>query len=430
MSRRRATRPRRMAPLLVLGEQAAFALTNLASQLLLARAVTPDAFGAYTVASTFLFMAAIVHQTCLIEPMVVFSAGRLRRALPSYHGLLLGRWSMAFGIACGAVALMLAVLATALGTGQIGAALAAFAAVAPFVLHLWLLRRMAFSLGRPDLSFTATLIYAGATLSAIGAMLAFGALGVTGAILASGFAAAAGSVFLTARLRWPARTDSAPRDLVARHLRYGRWALGAEAVNWAQTSGPILILPLWLGLAASAELRMLALVFMPLLQVASVASLILLRHLAGNARPDPAAIITTFLTLAGGAAAYTLAVVAGWTGIGPKLLGAGYAIDPVLIAIGGCGATCLVAAQAFIVTLRARERTGAVLAANLAALLMLAALMPAALPHGVRGVVTAQAIAWAVALVVSGLLAAARPRLGEWLPFPPDANDPKAEIAS
>ncbi|TPE49903.1 hypothetical protein [Amaricoccus solimangrovi] len=400
-----AERILRAAPLMLLAEQAAFALTGLATQLLLARAVTPATFGAYSVASTFFLIAAIAHQTCVIEPMLVFSAGRLRDALPRYHRLLLGRWSIRFSLGLVAAGLAPAAFALARGAAPVAAALLAFALAAPPILYLWLLRRIAFALGRPGLSLAATLIHAAATLGLLGAARALGGLGPAAAILGPALAAVAASAFLARRLSWPPGSATPPADLRARHLAYGRWALGAEAVNWALTNGPLLVPPLWLGLAAAAQLRMLALVFMPLSQASAVASLLLLRRFARTGGGDAMTTITALLGFAGGGAAYTLATVAAWTKAEPHLLGPDYRIEPLLLAIAGCGATCLVAAQAFIVNLRARERTGAVLAASLVALATLAALLPAALPHGVAGVLTAQAAAWGAALLAAGLLA-------------------------
>jgi O-antigen/teichoic acid export membrane protein len=363
--------------------------------------------------------------------MVVFSAGRLRAAVAPYHAVLLRVWSPRFSLGIVAAALGLAALAWWLRAAPVAAALVAFGATAPVVLYLWLLRRIAFSLGRPDLSLAATLIYGGATLSLMGLAIAGGGLGVNGAILLTGVAAAGASGFLARRLRWPASTGHPPADLARRHLRYGRWALGAEAVNWALTSGPILILPLWLGLRAAAELRMLGLVFMPLLQVASVASLLLLHRLAGARRADPMTVLTAFFVLAGGGAAYALAAVVGAPSLIPRVLGAEYPLDAPLLAIAGCGATCLVAAQAFIVALRARERTGSVLAANLVALLLLLALLPAALPFGVPGVAAAQGAGFAGAMLAAALLSTRRVHaaLKTWQPFPGERRKTEPEPA-
>jgi O-antigen/teichoic acid export membrane protein len=399
--------PRFAAPLAI-GEQALFALANLALQILLARAVSQRDFGAYTVASTFLFIAAVAHQTCLVEPMVVLGAGRLRGAIAPYHARLLGGWSVVASLGVAGAGMGLAGIAALLGWGAIAVALAAFAAAAPVILYLWLLRRIAFALGRIDLSAAATALYAGTTGALAVAALALGLFGTGTAILATGVAAALACVFLRARLRWPPATEAPPPRLWALHLAYGRWALGAEVVAWALANAPILAAPAWLGLAAAAELRALGLLFMPLLQVASVASLLLLRRFAGTGGVDRATQTRAFLLLGGGGALYALGVVALGPALIPRVFGVEYRLDAAVLATAGFGATCLVAAQAFVVALRAAERTRPVLFANLAALSLLVLLAPGAARHDLLGITTAQAAAAAAALLVAALLAAPR----------------------
>ncbi len=53
----------RMAAILAILDQSIYALTNLALQMMVARSVSQEEFGAYSVGSTFFFVAALVHQT-------------------------------------------------------------------------------------------------------------------------------------------------------------------------------------------------------------------------------------------------------------------------------------------------------------------------------------------------------------------------------
>ena len=422
--------PARLTPLFALAEQAAFALTGLALQILLARTAAPEAFGAYAVASNFLLVAAIAQQTCVIEPMVVFSAGRPAGAVAGYHAALTGAWSAGIGLGLAALALLAAGLAQALGASGIAPPLAAFAAGGPPVLHLWLLRRIAFARGRADLSLAATLLYAALTLGLLGAALGLGRLGPVAAILASGAGAGVAAAALAFRLgARPGSARKAPRGMLGRHLAYGAPALGAEAAAWALTSGPVLLLPLWLGLAAAAELRLLALVFMPLLQIGSVASLLLLREMAapgGSRAPSRAS-----RALGGSAAAYALAAALIGPALAPRLFGPGYALGPGLIGLAGAGAALLVATQPFLAALRARRRARAVLAAHCAALAALALALPLAAPLGLPGIALAQALAAATLLAAAAALAG-RPdpaALAEWQPFRSDTGEPTAEVA-
>ena len=400
-----------VTPILALSEQALFAVANLLLQILLARSVSQVEFGAYTVSSTFFFVVAIVHQTCLVEPMFVFSAGRLRGAVAAYHAALRRHWSVGFSVMVMAGGSALAGVAAAFGSVELAKCMVAFALVSPIILYFWLLRRMAFVLGRIDLSAAASALYGAALL--ISAALVVWAAGINamGAIVLSGLAAAIGAVFLRARLAWPTGGDAAPGDLPTQHLRYGRWALGAEMVNWALINGPILLLPIWFGLTASAELRALNLFFMPLLQVVSVASMLLLRDFAGRpgGTPDRGAVLRAFWLLLGGGGAYSAMMWLAGPRLAPLVFGDAYRMPASLLAFAGIGVTCLVAAQAFFVALRARERSMQVFVAHLSALGVMLCLLPVAIAHGIAGMLVAQAAGWVVAIVVAIVMIERRP---------------------
>ncbi len=419
----------RLTPLLALAEQAAFALTSLALQILLARSVTPEVFGGYAVAATFLLVAALAHQTCLIEPMIIFSAGRPPAEVAGYHRALVGAWSGWLSLGLGLLALLLVAVAAAFGAPAIARPLGALALGAPPVLSLWLLRRIAFARGRADLSLAATLLYATLTLGLAAAAFGFGQLGPVTAILACGAGAAVAAIALALHLGVrPGRAAAAPRRTGRRHLAYGAPALGAEAAAWALTNAPVLALPVWQGLAAAAELRLLGLLLMPLLQIGSVASLVLLRDMAASGRA--AVPRHAVRALAAGALAYALAAVLFGPTLAPRLFGPGYAPGGALIALAGAGAALLVAAQPFIASLRARRRAGDVLAAHCAALATLALALPFAGPLGLPGVVLAQTLA-AATLLAAAALRARRPggaALAEWQPFGSEIEGPGAEV--
>lgn len=404
-------------PFLALSEQAIFAVVNLLLQVLLARTVTPEQFGAYSVANAFFFIVAIIHQTCLVEPMFVFGATRFRMVQRQYHAALRWRWTIIFSLGVIAIGGPLAAIAWMMDS-PVALDLAVFTLVSPIILYLWLLRRIAFALGQIHLATIAVAIYAVVLFALAGGAWAAGGLTTLSAILFTGIAATMGSLALRIGLRRAERDasrgdgggDLPAAEMVRAHVHYGRWALGAEALAWALINGPILILPLWLGLASAAQLRALNLVFMPLLQVVSVASMLLLRSHARTGGGAPRQVVLRdWALLAGGAVLYGLLVCL----MGPYLLtaifGPDYMLDATTLAIAAFGAVMLVSSQAFVVVLRAQERTRAVFTANLVALAIFGLLAPFAMPAGVTGMLLAQATAWATALLVTAALSERRP---------------------
>src|SRR5690606_1122278 len=88
-------------------DQGLFAGSNFVVNVLLARWLTPEAYGAYTVAFTFFLLLGTFHGGLLIEPMLVFGSGRFEARLRRYLRVLLsghGWFSLLAGLALAASA--------------------------------------------------------------------------------------------------------------------------------------------------------------------------------------------------------------------------------------------------------------------------------------------------------------------------------------
>jgi len=70
-------------------DQGLFAMSNFAVNVLLARWLTPEAYGAFTVAFIIFLLGGAVHGGLFTEPMLVFGAGRFQHRVPSYLRVLL-----------------------------------------------------------------------------------------------------------------------------------------------------------------------------------------------------------------------------------------------------------------------------------------------------------------------------------------------------
>ena len=98
-------------------EQAGIAspVEDALANVLLARWLTPEAYGAYTVAFTVFLLFSTVHQGLLTEPMLVFGPGKFKRRLPTYFSTLLRAHGSVFVVGLAALG-MGALIAWALGT--------------------------------------------------------------------------------------------------------------------------------------------------------------------------------------------------------------------------------------------------------------------------------------------------------------------------
>ena len=248
-------------------DQALFAGGNFVLNVLLARWLAPEAYGAFTVAFVVFLLVGTVHGGLFVEPLLVFGPGRFEgrtrpylRVLLGGHAVFSGGAAVLLGTAGGA--------AWALGSPALGVLLGVLALGQGFVLALWLLRRACYVVERPDWAAGAGALYL--------AVLVAGAFGLREAGLLSGVTAlalmAAGSllasVALAVRLGVPLRPARGALGGEAReaHVGYGRWAAWTGVLEWAALAVPYLALPVFVGLEASGALRALYNLAMPALQ--------------------------------------------------------------------------------------------------------------------------------------------------------------------
>jgi O-antigen/teichoic acid export membrane protein len=231
-------------------DQGLFAASGFLINILLARWLPPDQYGAYTLAfSIYLFMSSF-HNALVLEPMSVFGPASYRDALPEYLGRLL-RLHFAITVPLG---LLVGIGAAAFGVFSKNSALpSAFLGVSvgmPWMLLFWLWRRAAYLELRPDVAVWGAAVN---TFTCITLMFLFHARGWLSPVTAFALQAIAGIlasalliVFIRPRrkLSW---ADEPMFTLLKQHWRYGRWVVVTAFVVWLASDAYYLII----GSAAS-----------------------------------------------------------------------------------------------------------------------------------------------------------------------------------
>ena len=252
-----------------LADQGLFAGANFTVNVLLARWLAPEAYGAYTVAYTVFLLLGTVHGGFFSEPMLVYGPGRFADRLGPYLRLLISgqtRFSVGAGVVLGLGAL------GAVATGQVGLSLAlgALAVGQGAILFQWQMRAACYVRTQPHLAATTGLLYAALVLGGAWALNAGGGLNEATAIgLMAGASLAAGTA-IAFRLRVPLRRAPDPAlqaEVVERHRDYGGWAAGTGVLEWYNGFLPFLLLPLWAGLADTGGLRAIYNLVLPVLHV-------------------------------------------------------------------------------------------------------------------------------------------------------------------
>jgi len=269
---------------LALVDQGVFAGSNFVISILLARWLSAAEYGTYAVGfAVFLFLLNF-HQALLLEPMLVFGSSVYRNCLRGYvKALLLLHLGMSVFIVLGLCASAAIAFKLQQADGLPGALLGiAFAAPALFLF--WLAKRTFYLKLSPAPSAAAALLYCALTMGGLAlvyhqthhltpfsafVLMGLGGLGSSAVLLA----------YLALRLT---SSQDAPGvlDTWRRHWRYGRWALGANAMMWIPINAFYPILSKFGGLAQAGELKALMNFAAPMLQACAAMHTLMLPYAA------------------------------------------------------------------------------------------------------------------------------------------------------
>lgn len=264
-------------------DQGVFAGSNFAISILLARWLSPEQYGMYAVGFAVLLFLLNFHQALVLEPMLVFGSSVYRDCLRGYLKALL---SLHLGMSLVMVFVLGVSAGAAFKLGQangLPGALVGVAFAAPSVLLFWLTKRAFYLKLSPAPSAGAALLYCALTMEALNLVYKHGLLSPFSALLLMGLGSlVAGVVLLTyLRLRLSSSEDAPTLlDIWCRHWRYGRWALGANAMMWIPLNVFYPLLSSFSGLAQAGELRALMNFASPMYQTCAALNPLMLPYAA------------------------------------------------------------------------------------------------------------------------------------------------------
>lgn len=262
-------------------DQGLFALSNFALNLLLARWLLPEDYGAFSVAFSIFLFLGVLHTSFFTEPMLVFgSSDRYRMRLGSYLRILV-RGHAWFSVVAAVALLTFSTGISLVGHRELADSLIGVALMSPFALLLWLSRRACYALLAPHLAASGSALYMAIMLSGMSLLNGRGWLTAGAALGAMGVGSLAGSVWLLARVlaHGDAGSDVSRSEVLLSHMRYGRWAASTGVLSWASGSIAFLLFPLWGGLEAVAGLKALMNLLLPVLHAIGAISVLLIPNL-------------------------------------------------------------------------------------------------------------------------------------------------------
>jgi O-antigen/teichoic acid export membrane protein len=254
---------------------------GFAINLLLARWVAPEVYGAFAVAfAGFLFFFGF-YNVLLLEPLTVFGPSRYAEKLPTYfhsqiivHLVLVGPLS-AVALLTGFILLWVA------PTSPLGGAVLGAGLTLPFLLLAWLARRLYYVVQRPALAAAGSGFYLCFVVVGLFVLGHYGWLGSFTAFLLMG----CGSILASGLLLWrlgllkygPSEgSEVSWRSALRENWTYGRWLVGSTVLSSMSSQTQTFLAAGILGLGAAGTLRAMQLPSLVMTQVVFASGLIVL----------------------------------------------------------------------------------------------------------------------------------------------------------
>lgn len=275
-------------------DQALFAGTNFIVGVLLARWLEPLAYGAFSTAYAVFLFVGTLHTALWTEPMLVYGSGRFQENYRDYQNVLL-TYHWRFGILCALGFAVASMLLFSLSQPELGLSFAGLAIASPLILYLWLIRRSAYVLLKPQYAVLGGGVYLLIYLSIIIVCLyfqilnAFVALGVMG--IASIISGKIVQMFIATTSSHDSNLDVEINNIVDLHWGYGKWALISGSIYWIPGNLMFILLPMSSDLVSVGILKALMNLILPLAQFNAALGPLLLPSLVRAYKSDRMALV-------------------------------------------------------------------------------------------------------------------------------------------
>lgn len=402
------SRVRRWAALgsLAVLDQGLFSGASFLVNILLARWLEPKEYGAFAVALSIFYLLAGFHTAVLTEPMLVFGSGKYREQFRKYLGMLLwGHWGISALIVLG----LTGAAGFFLRRGSpLGEALLGLAMASPFLLLLWLTRRACYANLKPAWAVGGSAMNLVAVLGGLFLLWRAGLLSTLTGLVLLGAAAGTASLALTAlHLRprvWGFSGNPTPAMVVADHWGYGSWNFLGVLAYWASGQILMLLIPIFLGLAASAAVAAVWNFYRPVSLFMQSLGLVLLPMFSrcvsdGMDSHEIRRRATRFALLFGGAVAtYGLFLTIGAKPLLHLVYAGTYDEHWLLVALFGLSTAASTATGMFTLALKAYGRTEVASGVwGLSAVLLTLSSVPMMKVAGLEGAILSAAAAYFIA---------------------------------
>ncbi len=269
---------------LALLDQGLISGANFIVGILLARHLTPHQYGAYGLAFQIFLLLSVGYSALILEPLSVFGPSIYKTSNREYLGVLLRINGVVATITILGLAACAGVLRMIAPSGDLASALIGVAIASPCMLLFSLARRGFYIKLSPRQAAMGASVYFAVVLSGLLIAYYLGSLSPLVAFLLIASGAAVTAPLMLSRLGFSLNHQPAvlrTSEVIHRHWRYGRWALGSAIAIWLSSAVYYPILGSFHGLAETGAVQALSNFSSPIGQAFAAMSMLSLPYAAG-----------------------------------------------------------------------------------------------------------------------------------------------------
>jgi O-antigen/teichoic acid export membrane protein len=267
------------ASLVVWGMKSALSLTDqaltsgasFAVNLLLARWLPGEAYGAFAVAFAAYLVVTGFHNGLLLEPLSVMGPSRHSARLPSYFLAQIKLHVLLTGILTAAALFSGLILWKFTPQSPLISAILGAGITLPFLLFLWLTRRMCYVVQRPKIAVIGSACYLAFVVLGLFLLQHFEHLDAFTGFLLMGCGSLLSGIILTWLLGLSRNTAGdgtiSLREVLRENWTYGRWLAGGTVLSSVSSQMQTFLVAALLGLGAAGVFRAVQIPMLVMTQV-------------------------------------------------------------------------------------------------------------------------------------------------------------------
>lgn len=254
-------------------DQGIFSGANFILNILLARWLSSESYGAFAVGFTILLLVGAVHNAFILEPLSVFGPSKYASVIVEYSRKTI-RLHFLFTASFGAISLIAGIVLIYLGLDSpLPYAIFGMGISLPVILLIWHVRRISYLLQEPFLSFQSSAIYGVLLLSGVLILRESKFFNVFTIFIWMGVSASIGTFLFTLKRIFRRGTRQLIfLDIVGNHLSFGKWIALATVLTFVSGHIQIFIVAGEIGLEGAGVLRAMNNFFLPMSHIINAIS--------------------------------------------------------------------------------------------------------------------------------------------------------------